>query len=239
MKDRFNTIAGWVLGGGIVLLGATLVTGEIFHAERPEKMGYPIAGVEAEGEGGGEAEQPIAVALQTADVARGEAVFRKCAACHTVNQGGANGVGPNLFGVMGGPHGHRPDFAYSEALKGKAGNWNWDEMSQWLRSPRAYAPGTKMTFAGLSDPQDRADVMVYLNAQGSNLPLPAAPAAGPAAPGPAGEAAPGANNVNGNVQGAAPDQPVLNSAQPDTKGGGEASPNNPGGPGRTPAAGGR
>ena len=79
MDGRFNTIAGWVLGAGIVLLGANLVTDEIFKAERPETMGYPIAGVEEEGEGGAEAEQPIAHYLQTADAARGEAVFRKCA----------------------------------------------------------------------------------------------------------------------------------------------------------------
>jgi cytochrome c len=178
MDGRFNTIAGWVLGAGIVLLGASLVTGEVFKAERPEKMGYPIAGVIEEGEGGaGEAEQPIAHYLQTADAAAGEGQFRKCAACHTVNQGGANGLGPNLFGIMGQPLAARAGFAYSDALRGKGGNWDWDQMSQWIQSPRQFAPGTKMTFAGISDPQDRANLLAYLNAQGSNLPLPAAPAA--------------------------------------------------------------
>ena len=209
MNDRFNTIAGWVLGGGIVLLGATLVTGEMFKSERPEKMGYPIAGVQEEGEGGA-AEQPIAAYLQTADVARGEAVFRKCAACHTVTPGGPNGVGPNLHGIMGANVTHAAGFAYSDALRSKGGQWGWDNMSEWLHSPRAFAPGTKMTFAGLSDPQDRADVMVYLNSQGSNLPLPPPPAA---AAGPAGAPAPGANNADPQVNGAAPDQPVINEAQ--------------------------
>ena len=226
MNDRFNTIAGWVLGGGIVLLGATLVTGEIFHNERPETMGYPIAGVVEEGEGGGEAEQPIAALLANADVARGEAQFRKCTACHTINQGGANGVGPNLYGVLGGPHGHRPDFSYSEALKSKPGNWDWESMSEWLRSPRAYAPGTKMTFAGLSSAEDRADLILYLNAQGSNLPLPAAPAAAPAdgnAAAANANAAQAAENSAAGVPGKAPDQPVLNSAE-GARGGGEAHP---------------
>jgi cytochrome c len=228
MTDRFNTIAGWVLGGGIVLLGATLVTGEYFKAERPETMGYPIAGVQEEGAGGAEAEQPIAHFLQTADAGRGERVFAKCAACHTINAGGASGVGPNLHATMGAPLAHVAGFAYSEALRGKGGNWTWEAMSEWLRSPRAFAPGTKMTFAGLSDPQDRADLMVYMNAQGSALPLPAAPAAGPAAPGPAGEAPGNAANASPAVNGAAPDQPVVNEAQaaraPGSRVGGEAAP---------------
>ena len=177
MDDRFNTIAGWVLGGGIVLLGASLVTGEYFHAERPETMGYPIAGVVEEGAGEEDAEPPIAALLQTADASAGEAVFRKCAACHTINQGGANGLGPNLWGTMGAPLAHVAGFNYSDALRGKGGTWTWEEMSEWLRSPRSYAPGTKMTFAGLSDPEDRANLMAYMNAQGSNLPLPPPPSA--------------------------------------------------------------
>ena len=177
MDGRFNTIAGWVLGSGIVLLGASLVTGEVFKAERPEHMGYPIQGVIEEGGEEGPAEQPIAFYLQTADAAAGEGVFRKCAACHTVNQGGANGLGPNLFGTMGAGVAHVAGFAYSDALREKGGNWDWDRMSEWLRSPRQFAPGTKMTFAGLSDPQDRANLMAYLNSQGGNLTIPPPPAA--------------------------------------------------------------
>lgn len=178
MDDRFNTIAGWVLGAGIVLLGATLITGEIFKAERPDPMGYPIEGVETEGEGG-EAEQPVAALLQTADASLGEAVFRKCAACHTIEQGGANTLGPNLWGTMGAPLGHVAGFNYSDALKGLGGNWDWERMDDWLASPRTFAPGTKMTFAGLGDPQDRADLMLYMNQQSGNpLPIPPAPATG-------------------------------------------------------------
>src|SRR5258706_5685101 len=101
MDNRANTIAGWVLGSCAAALGLSIVSGMIFHAERPEKMGYPIEGVAAEGEGGGAAEVPIASLLGSADPAKGADVFKKCAACHTVNQGGANGIGPNLYATVG------------------------------------------------------------------------------------------------------------------------------------------
>lgn len=172
-----NTIAGWVLAGGIAALGFSIASGKYFHAgkhERPEVMGYIIEGVETSG-AAADTGPAIETLLQTADAAAGEKVFGKCAACHTINQGGANGIGPNLWNSMGKPHGHVAGFAYSDALKSVEGNWDWTAMDAWLTSPRKYANGTKMTFAGLGKAQDRANLMVYLNAQGSNLPLPAAP----------------------------------------------------------------
>ena len=178
MADRNNTIAGWALAAGIVALGSSIVFGKLFHGEEPGegKQGYVIQGVES-GEGGGAAEVPLATLLAAADPAKGEAVFAKCKACHTINSGGANGVGPNLWGAMGKPHGHVPGFAYSDALKAVPGNWDWEGMNKWLANPKKYAPGTKMSFAGLGKAEDRAALLLYINAQGSNLPLPAAPAA--------------------------------------------------------------
>jgi cytochrome c len=233
MNDRFNTIAGWVLAGGIVLLGATLVTGEVFKHERPETMGYPIEGVVEEGGAGGEeAEQPIAALLATADAARGEAAFRKCSTCHTITPGGAAGIGPNLHGIMGAGVASR-GFAYSPDLTAKGGTWDWETMNTWLRSPRGFAPGTKMTFAGLSNPQERADLILYLNSQGSNLPLPPPPAAAPAE----GAAPDAATNASGNASGATGNSTapavISNNSAAGTglKGGGEAEPTsvNPGG----------
>ncbi|MBA3678274.1 MAG: cytochrome c family protein [Sphingosinicella sp.] len=180
MDDRTNTIAGWALGAGIVALGAAIVTGEMYKPERPDKMGYPIEGVEVEGEKGAAAEQPIAFYLASADAAAGEQVFKKCGACHNAAQGGPNALGPNLWAAMGKPVAHVPGFPYSDALKSHGGTWTWDTMSEWLKSPKSFAPGTKMTFAGLSKPEDRANLMAYLNAQGSNIPLPPPPAASPA-----------------------------------------------------------
>ena len=183
MDDRFNTIAGWVLFAGIVALGASIVGGETFHSERPEEMGYPIEGVVQEGEGGAEAEQPIAFYLASADAAAGEQVFKKCTACHNADKGGANALGPNLWGVFGEPIGKGKGFAFSPALAGVGGTWNFENMSAWLASPKKFAPGTKMTFAGLSNPQDRANVIAFLNAHSdSPQPLPAAPAETAATP---------------------------------------------------------
>ncbi len=192
MSNRGNTIAGWILGGGIAALGLTIVSGEYFHAERPEKMGYVVEGVEAEaGAGPAVADKPIEFYLASADPAKGEQVFKKCAACHNAEKGGPNALGPNLWGVLGKSHGHVPGFAYSDALKGVAGSWDWASLNKWLTSPKAYAPGTKMTFAGLSKPEDRANVIAFLNAHSDGpLPMPAAPAEAAAAP-----AAPAADNA--------------------------------------------
>jgi cytochrome c len=189
MTDRFNTIAGWVLACGIVALGLSILSGMFFQADkphRPHEMGYPIAG--AVEEGAGEEGPSLAMVLATANPATGEKVFAKCSSCHSVAQGGANGIGPNLYGILGAPIGkHAAGFAYSDALAGKGGTWSFEAMDEWLANPRAFASGTKMSFAGLSNIEDRAAVIAYLNANGSSLPLPAAEA--PAAEGAADEAA--------------------------------------------------
>jgi cytochrome c len=182
MNDRFTTIAGWSLFAGIVALGTSIVAGEVFHGERPETMGYPIEGVEVEGEDGAAADKPIEFYLASADPAKGEAVFKKCAACHNADKGGPNALGPNLWGVLGEPVGKGHGFAFSTALAGKGGTWNWNNLSEWLANPKKFAPGTKMTFAGLGKAEDRANVIAYLNAHSdSPLPLPAAPAEAAAA----------------------------------------------------------
>jgi cytochrome c len=147
-----------------------------FKAEAPEKEGFAVV-VEDAAAAGGAAAVPIATLLATADIAKGEAAFKKCAACHTIAQGGANGIGPNLWASMGKAHGHVAGFAYSDALKSIPGNWDWEGMDKWLANPKKYAPGTKKTFAGLGNPEERANLILYLNAQGSNLPLPTSPAA--------------------------------------------------------------
>ncbi|WP_370170353.1 c-type cytochrome [Sphingobium abikonense] len=204
MGDRFNTVAGWALFAGIIALGGAIVSSKYFDTERPEKMGYAIEGVEAEGEGG-DSGPSLNTLLASADVAAGEKVFAKCAACHTVNQGGANGIGPNLWGTVGEAVAvGKAGFAFSDALKSKGGQWTFENMDAWLKSPREFAPGTKMTFAGLGNPADRANLIAWLNTQGSNLPLPAADAEPAEASATPAEAAGNATNAAESVEGAAP-----------------------------------
>jgi cytochrome c len=226
MDDRFNTIAGWVLFAGIIALGGSIVAGEAFHSERPEKMGYPIEGVVEEGAGGAAAEEPIAFYLAKADPAKGEQVFKKCAACHNADKGGANQLGPNLWGVLGEPIGKGRGFPFTDALAGKGGNWDWDNLSEWLKSPKSFAPGTKMTFAGLSKPEDRADVIAFLNQHSdAPKPLPAAPAAAAGSPAAGGDAAKPAAAAPGDAPGQkGTKEPVLNNTAADPKGNGEAAP---------------
>ncbi len=188
MDDSFNTIAGWTLFGGVMALGLSSLSSHYFMADkdhRPEKMGYVIEAVEAAGGEGAAAVAPMAKRLSVAQMAKGEATFAKCKACHSLEQGGANGIGPNLWAIVGAAKASAArGFAYSDALKSKGGNWDFNSLDEWLTSPAKYATGTKMSFAGITDPQQRADVILYLNSMGANMPLPAAEAAAaePAAP---------------------------------------------------------
>lgn len=181
MDIRTNMIAGWALAAAASALGLAIVGNMMFEGERPEKMGYAIEGVVEEGAAGAVAEVPIATLLASADVAKGAETFKKCASCHSINAGGAAGIGPNLHGILGKGVAKAAGYGYSGALQAIGGNWGFENMNAWLLSPRKFAEGTKMSFAGLGAGEDRANVIAYLNSQGSNLPLPAAPPPGAAA----------------------------------------------------------
>ena len=163
--DLFNTAAGWVLFAAGLGLGLSIVSDKYFHGsrpERPEQLGYVIEGVEAD-DGGRPAEMSMAEALTMVTAEQGEKVYAKCAACHTIEAGGANGVGPNLHNIMGSEVGAREGFNYSSGMAAKGGQWGWEEMNKWLKRPAAYIEGTKMSFAGLSKVEDRAAVALYMN----------------------------------------------------------------------------
>ena len=129
---------------------------------------------------------PVGPLLAKADVKTGEEFAEKvCAACHTFNKGGAAGVGPNLYGIVGDPHAHMKGFNYSDALKSKKGPWTYAELNEWLHKPSSYAPGTRMPFAGIPQAQLRADVIAYLKSISPEAPP--IPGGGPAAPAKAGK----------------------------------------------------
>jgi len=191
---EINKILGALLGTCLVLVAMHIASGAIFTPEVPAKPGYEIA-VKAEESPGGTAPaaavaQPIETLLASASPERGAQVARQCQACHNFQEGQGAKVGPDLYGVVGRPVASVPGFGYSAALKKLGGTWTFDALNKWLTKPSADAPGTAMTFAGLSNEKQRADVIAYLDTLSPHpMPLPkaqsentAAPAAAPASP---------------------------------------------------------
>ncbi len=180
-RDRLlaNKIAAGLLTAGLVLWGANRIANILVPNEAPKTpaiklSGMPTAGVPA-APAAPSGPSSVIPLLASADVAKGTAfVQEQCAACHTTTQGGANGVGPNLYGVLGGPMFAKAGFTYSDAAKSKAsGNWNYAKMNDWLASPASFASGTAMSYAGIKNTQTRADVIAYLRTlAAAPLPLP-------------------------------------------------------------------
>jgi cytochrome c len=179
---ELNKILGALLGTCLCLLALNIAAGALFAPVKPVKPGYEVAVPEQKPSGEGkpqEQEPPVEQVLASADVTRGENSAKKCAACHTLNKGGQTLVGPNLWGVVGRPKASEPGFNYSAALKAKGGNWTFDELYHFIANPRADIPGTAMTFPGIPRPNERADVIAYLNTLSDNpAPLPKAADAG-------------------------------------------------------------
>ncbi|MCE2927598.1 MAG: cytochrome c family protein [Rickettsiales bacterium] len=173
---EMNKIAGAVLLAGVVAMFAGIGSEILYHgggshsAHSEKKRGYTIEGAETADAGAGTeaakewVPEDIAPFMAKADVAAGEAQIKKCTACHTFDNSGKNGVGPNQWAIYNSDFAHKSDFAYSDALKTLHGKkkWSEQELSAFIENPRKYIPGNKMSFAGIKNPQDRANLIAYL-----------------------------------------------------------------------------
>lgn len=166
MNMEFNKLFAAFLVAGIVAATAGFVSNLAYHPAQLAEDAYPIEVADAAPADGAAAPagpEPIAEFMATADAARGKDLTKVCAACHTFDQGGANRVGPNLWHVVGGKHAHADGFAYSDAMKAKSAEvWDHEALNAFLWNPRKAVPGTKMVFAGMKKPEDRAAMIKYL-----------------------------------------------------------------------------
>ena len=159
----------------ILVLGINKVTDVIFYVEKPEKSAYQVASVTtvastASAETSSETGNIMAIFASTS-ATEGEKVFKKCAACHSIAEGGKNKIGPALWGVLGRQAGSLPDYKYSKAMAAHGEKWSFEEMNGFLIKPKDWIKGTKMSFAGLKKPEERAAVILYMN-ENSSSPLP-------------------------------------------------------------------
>lgn len=167
MDIETNKIAGAALSTLLVVMGLNMIAGIVFAPHKPAVPGFDLPSAEpvsASGAAAPVADEPIAVRLAKADAARGEKAVGACKACHTFEKGGANKIGPHLYDVYARPKAGVEGFAYSAAMKGKAGEkWEAEQLDGFLKNPKAYMPGTIMAYAGMGRPDQRADVVAYLN----------------------------------------------------------------------------
>ncbi len=176
---EINKIVAAILLVALLIIGIGKLSDIIFHVEKPKTPGYVV-----------EVEQAVATKMQSTtetaeekidisamlalgDITTGEKVFKKCAACHSINKGGKNNIGPALYNVVGRDVGAISDYKYSKALSQYGKKWTFEELNGYLIKPAKWIKGTKMAFAGLRKEKDRASVILYLNQSSDNpLPLP-------------------------------------------------------------------
>jgi cytochrome c len=186
-----NKVLAAVLTAGIIASGSGVISRIVYRPHIPEESGYPIA-VAATEEGAEEAgaEEPavdLATLLANGSVEEGQAAAKKCAACHTFEEGGGSKIGPPLWGVVGRDIASVEGFAYSDALPEKEAVWDYEKLFAFVGDPKGWAPGTKMAFAGVKKPEDRADLLLYLRSISPDAPPLPEPEAETAAAGAAGE----------------------------------------------------
>lgn len=182
---ELNKIAGAILLAGVTAMSISMVVGGLYgeqlhHGEEP-KRGYQIEVAEESSSSGAAVEEaPVDIAqyFAQASVEKGQSLTKACAACHGFDEGGAHKVGPNLWNIVGQKLAHHTDYSYSNAMASHGGEWDYQSLSLFLEKPKKFVPGTKMAYAGMKKPEDRASLILYLHSlSNSPLPLPEPPAA--------------------------------------------------------------
>ena len=173
-----NKIIAAILLVALIIIGIGKISDVAFHIDKPEKSAYKIETLESDSFSETKTKEvvekvDIAALLALGDINHGEKVFKKCYACHLVNKGGDNKIGPALYGVIGRKVAAIESYKYSKAMASYNKEWTFEEMNGYLKKPQRYIKGTKMAFAGLRKEKDRASVILYLNKNSDNpLPLP-------------------------------------------------------------------
>ena len=176
---EINKILAAILMVALIIIGIGKLTNLIFYVEKPETPGYAVkveqtvvASTQSD-PATNDVKTDIAALMAMGDLATGEKVFKKCAACHSIVKGGKNNIGPALYNVVGRQIGSVSDYKYSKALSEYGKEWSFEELNGYLLKPAKWIKGTKMAFAGLRKEKDRASVIMYLNQNSDNpLPLP-------------------------------------------------------------------
>ena len=173
-----NKIIVTIVLAVILILGINKITDAIFYVEKPEKSAYQVAGITtaastAAAETASENSESgnITALFASTSASDGAKVFKKCAACHSIAQGGGNKIGPALWGVLGRQAGSISDYKYSKGMAAHGKTWSFEEMNGFLTKPKDWVKGTKMSFAGLKNVKDRAAIILYMNENTDN-PLP-------------------------------------------------------------------
>ena len=174
---EINKIVAAVLMVALIIIGIGKLSDVIFHVEKPETPGYSVevegatTVVSASSSSSASDEIDISALMAMGDIAHGEKVFKKCAACHSIVKGGKNAIGPALYNVVGRKVGAVEDYKYSKALAAYDKEWTFEELNGFLIKPAKWIKGTKMAYAGIKKEKDRASVIKYLN-ENSDSPLP-------------------------------------------------------------------